>query len=53
MESHSLPAEPGKEYGCAVIFENIEIIAKQYVNALEKISLLEKQIELSNECISE
>lgn len=53
MESHSLPAEIGKEYGCAVIFENIEIIAKQYVNALEKISLLEKQIELSNECISE
>ena len=53
IESHSLPAEPGKEYGCAVTFENIEIIAKQYVNALEKISLLEKQIELSNECISE
>lgn len=53
IESHSLPAEPGKEYGCAVTFENIEIIAKQYVNALEKISLLEKQIELSNGCISE
>ena len=53
IESHSLHAEPGKEYGCAVTFENIEIIAKQYVNALEKISLLEKQIELSNECISE
>ena len=52
IKSHSLPAEAGKDYGCAITFENVEIIAKLYANALEKIRLLEKQTELLNECVS-
>ena len=43
IKLHSLPAEAGKDYGCAITFENVEIIAKLYANALEKIRLLEKQ----------
>ncbi len=52
IKLHSLPAEAGKDYGCAITFENVEIIAKLYANALEKIRLLEKQTELLNECVS-
>ena len=52
IKLHSLPAVAGKDYGCAITFENVEIIAKLYANALEKIRLLEKQTELLNECVS-